>query len=353
MTTTTAPGAAATPLTGRHPAGARRASARWDAICRVGLAIAGFVPGMVLAFLAYELVRQAYPSIVFNGTRFFTTNVFSPGSAYATGVEHRHGYTAVLGAHFGIANMLFGTVASSLIALVIAVPVSVGGAILLVERLPRRLQSPLGIFLELLAGIPSVVFGFWGVETFGPVLARDIYKPVASLGIPWLKGPVAANGQGLLTASLVLAVMIVPIIAATTRELVRSVPQTAREGALAMGLTRSEGVRLVTMPMVRSGVVAASLLGWGRALGETIAVLLISGYNLTAFPHSLFGTFTTMAATIAGFLDSAVQDPTGMAVHALAQVGLVLLVLTIITNFAGRFITRRFTGGALPVGRGV
>lgn len=308
---------------------------------------------MALVFLAYELIRQAYPSILFNGTSFFTTKVFSPGSAYATGVEVHNGYKAVKGAHFGILTLMWGTLVSSLIALAIAVPVSVGGAILLVERLPRRLQGPLGVFLELLAGIPSVVFGLWGLATLGPVLARDVYKPVASLGIPWFDRAIAPTGQGLLTASLVLCVMIIPIIAATTRELIRSVPQTTREGAVALGLTRSESVRLVTVPFIRTGVLAAALLGWGRALGETIAVLLISGYNLNGYPQSIFAAFTTMAATIAGFLDGAIQDPTGMAVHALAEVGLVLLFVTVVTNFAGRLITRRLATPGLPIGRGV
>jgi len=334
-----------------HPGRLRR-GARWDLAARTGLSVAGFVPGLVLAFLLYQLIREAYPSVVFSGTHFFTGKIFSIGSGYASSVEVHNGYKASAGAHYGILPLLWGTLISSVIALALAIPVSVGGAILLVERLPARVQQPLGVFLELLAGIPSVVFGLWGVVTFGPLLARDVYKPIASLGIPWLS-TYTATGQGLLTASLVLAAMVVPIIAATTRELVRSVPATTKEGAWALGLTRSETVKAVTWPSIRSGVLAASLLGWGRALGETMAVLMISGYKLDAYPHSLFDTFTTMAATVAGFLDSALQDPTGMAVHALAEVGIVLLVVVLVTNFLGRLITRRSTTVALPVGRGV
>ncbi|MGH9078186.1 MAG: phosphate ABC transporter permease subunit PstC, partial [Acidimicrobiales bacterium] len=325
----------------------------WDVGARAGLAVAALVPGLLLAFLAYQLVKQAYPSIVFNGTHFFTTNVFSPGSPYATGVQVHHGYQALKGARFGILPLLWGTLVSSVLALAIALPVSVGGAIFLVERLPRRLEGPLGIVLEMLAGIPSIVFGLWGVVTLGPVLARDVYKPISSLGIPWLTGAIAPTGQGLLTASLVLAVMIVPIVAATTRELIRSVPDTSREGAVALGLTRSEAVRLVTLPAVRTGVLAAALLGWGRALGETIAVLLISSDNFNGYPQSIFATFTTMAAGIASFLDGAIQDPTGMALHALAEVALVLLAVTLLTNFAGRLIAARLGGIGLPVGRGI
>lgn len=339
--------------TEERAARAQRRSSRWDRGTRAGLAAAAFVPALALAFLAYQLAREAYPSIVFNGLHFFTTKVFSPGRAYATGVEVHNGYKALSGARFGILPLLWGTLMSSLIALALALPVSVGGAIFLVERLPRRLQGLLGVFLELLAGIPSVVFGLWGVATFGPLLARDVEKPVASLGLPWLSGVVAPTGQGLLTASVVLAVMIVPIVAATTRELVGAVPATAREGAVALGLTRSESVRLVTLPYIRTGVMAAALLGWGRAVGETIAVLLISGDILNTYPHSLFATFTTMAATIAGLLDSALQDSTGMAVRALAEVGLVLLAVTVVTNFVGRRLSRRLAGPGLPVGRGV
>jgi phosphate transport system permease protein len=122
---------------------------------------------------------------------------------------------------------------------------------------------------------------------------------------------------------------------------------------VALGLTPSESVRLVTIPFVRTGIVAASFLGWGRALGETIAILLISGSNTTAYPASIFGPFATMASTIAGLLDAALGDSTKMAVHVLAEVGLVLLAVTLITNFAGRLIAGRFGGGALPVGRGI
>jgi phosphate transport system permease protein len=241
---------------------------------------------------------------------------------------------------------------SSLIALAIALPVSVGGALLLVEKVPRRLQGGLGVFLELLAGIPSVIFGLWGVYAFGPTLSRTVYKWIAALHIPWMRGA-TGNGQGLLTASLVLAVMIIPIIASITRELIRSVPAAAKEGAFALGLTPSEAVRVVTFPYIRTGVIAASILGWARALGETIAVLIISGNFLNNYPHSIFNPFSTMAGTIAAILDGALTDSTGMAVHALAEVGLVLLLITMITNFGGRLLTRRFGEAGMPVGRGI
>ncbi len=322
-----------------------------DNLVRAVLGVAAVLPAAALVFLAYEMVKEAYPSIVFNGWSFFTTKGFSIGQSYSAGplIDH-HGYKAPAGAHFGVLVMLYGTLVSSLIALAVALPIAVGGAILLVERLPRRLQSGLGIFLELLAGIPSVVFGLWGYLTFGPFVSGNLYRWIADLHIPWLRGAINPM-QGVLTASLVLAAMIIPIIASTTRELIRSVPDLSKEGAIALGLTPSETVRLVTLPFVRTGIVAAAILGWARALGETIAVLIISGVSLTSFPHSIFDTFATMAASIGAILDSALTSP--LAVNALAEVGLVLLAITLITNFVGRIITSRLAGPGLPVGRGI
>ena len=321
-------------------------------VVRAFLVLAAVIPTAVLVFLAYQMVKSAYPAIVFNGWRFFTTKNFTMGNLYSPATVVHHGYRAAHGASYGVLPLLFGTVVSSLIALLIAVPVSVGGAILLVERLPRRAQGPLGIFLDLLAGIPSVIFGLWGVYTFGPLMSRTVYRWIADLHIPWLRGS-TGSGQGLMTASLVLAVMIIPIIAATTRELVRSVPTVAKEGAVALGMTRFETVRIVTIPFVRTGILAASILGLARALGETIAVLIISGNALNIYPHSIFDPFSTMAGTIAAILDGALTDSTGMAVHALAEVGLVLLVVTLLANLGGRLLTNRFSTAGLPVGRGI
>ena len=338
----------------RLPARARRRLelTRTDRIAGGILTVAGIAPVAGLAFLAYEMFKSAYPAIVFNGWGFFTGKVFSLGNLYGGADEVRHGYHAASGAHYGILPLIFGTLVCSLIALAIALPVSVGGAILLVEKIPQRFQYSLGVFLDLLAGIPSVIFGLWGLYTLGPLLARNVYPLLADLHIPWIKRPVG-SGQGLLTASVVLAVMVIPIIASITRELVRSVPTTAKEGAIGLGLTSSEMVRVVTLPYIRTGVIAATILGWGRALGETIAVLIISGNFLNAYPHSLFAPFSTMAATIASFLDGALTDSTKMGIHSLAELGLVLLAITLITNFGGRLLTRRFADTGLPVGRGV
>jgi len=323
-----------------------------DRVVQSLLAVAALLPAAALVFLAYEMIKEAYPAIVFNGWTFFTHKTFALGQAYSTAPPVvRHGYKALPGTSFGVLLMVFGTVVSSLLALIVALPIAVGGAILLVERMPARLSNILGVFLELLAGIPSVVFGLWGYLTFGPWISGWLYPAIASLGIPWFKGPIANPSQGVATASLVLAAMIIPIIASTTRELIRSVPELSKEGATALGLTPSESVRLVTLPFIRTGIVAAAILGWARALGETIAVLIISGVNLSGFPHTIFSTFTTMAASIADLLDTALTQPLG--VNALAEVGLTLLAITLVTNFVGRIITSRLAGPGLPVGRGI
>lgn len=323
-----------------------------DRVVRGILLVAAVLPTAALIFIAVRMFTSAWPAIVFNGWRFFTGRQFTLGNTYGTTFEVRHGYKALHGASFGVGPLLFGTLVSSLIALLLAVPVAVLGAIVLVEKMPARLQGSLGIFLELLAGIPSVIFGLWGLYTFGPLLSRTVDKWIAWFGIPWLSGP-TRTGQGVLSASVVLAVMIVPIIASITRELVRSVPPLSKEGAAALGLTTSETVRIVTLPYIKTGIIAAAILGWARALGETIAVLIISGNAVNTYPHSIFDGFTTMAATIAAFLDSALTDPTQMGVHSLAEVGLILLAVTLLTNFGGRLVARRFSDAGLPVGRGV
>jgi phosphate transport system permease protein len=312
---------------------------RTDRVIRSVLMVAGIIPAAALVFLAYQMVRQAWPAFSANGLHFFTSTTFNLGNG---GYGHSHA------ASFGVLALLFGTVVSSVIALVIAVPVSVGGALLLVERLPQRLQNPLGVFLELLAGIPSVVYGLWGYFTLGPFFSHNIFQWLSDLGIPWLNG--SPEAHGLLTASIVLAVMIIPIIASTTRELIRSVPPMTKEGAVALGLTSAESIRFVTIPYIRTGVVAASILGWARALGETIAVLIISNGQVV-IPHHVYDPFSTMAAEIASDVDDAFTQPA--LLHTLAEIGLVLLVITMLTNFGGRLLTRRFTGVALPVGAGL
>ncbi|MGD0833121.1 MAG: phosphate ABC transporter permease subunit PstC [Candidatus Dormibacteria bacterium] len=315
--------------------------------------VAAVIPVAALALIIVIMVVQAIPAIIYSGLTFFTSTTFSIGHLYATTLTTHNGVSAPQDASYGALVFIVGTLATSVIAICLAVPISVGGVLMLSEWIPERLQGFLSTFVDLLAGIPSVVFGLWGITIFGPFAAAHIYPTISHLGrfIPFLKGPVGF-GEGLLTASLVLALMVIPIVASTTRELVKRVPVLAKEGALALGMTRYETVRVVTIPYIRSGIIAATLLGWGRALGETIAVLLIVG-DLTLLPHSIFASTSTIAATIASTLDSAFTDYTHMALSALAELGVLLLVISLATNLAGRLIVRRVSTDALPVGRGI
>ncbi len=324
-----------------------------DRVLRVISGVASAVPMFILGVIAVVMFITALPSIIFSGLSFFTGSVFNFGNLYATTTITHNGVQAPPHAVYGVLPLIVGTLATSIIALVLAVPISVGGVLMLSEIIPRRIADSMAVFLELLAGIPSVVFGLWGVAVFGPFLAAHVFPVLTGIGhvIPFFKGPVG-EGQGLLTASLVLAVMIIPIVASTTRELLRRVPILAKEGALALGMTRYETVRVVTIPYIRTGIVAASLLGWARALGETIAVLLIIG-DIYSIPSNAYGNTSTIAAWIASTLDGAFGDTTGAGIHALAELGLLLLAISLITNFAGRLVVRKVSGGVLPVGRGV
>jgi phosphate transport system permease protein len=248
-------------------------------------------------------------------------------------------------------------VASSAIALLVAVPVSIGAAFLITERLPKGLGAAVGVVLELLAGIPSVVVGLWGALTFGPFVAHHIAPAIARNApdvpvLSYLRGN-TGNGEGMLVSGLVLAVMIIPIIATSTRDLIRQVPVLPREGATALGMSDAECARRVTLPWVSSGVIGAVVLGLGRALGETMAIAMVSGAELGAMPANIYSTMTTIAATVVSQLDSAMTDSTGFATRTLAEVSLVLMLITLVTNMAARALVRRTSGTALPVGRGV
>lgn len=339
------------------PGASPRSGRRWrvSPLRAAGL-LAALVPLAALLFVLLTLIGQALPAIGFNGLHFFYRSGWRLGNSYGTpttagGVAH------FPGTYYGAWPLIAGTLESSLIALVVGVPVAVGAALAVTERLPRRLASGIGFFLELLAGVPSVVIGLWGALTLGPVIAHDI-APVIAGNVPdvpvlnVLRGS-TGNGEGLLTSGLILALMIIPIVAATTRDLLRQVPILPREGAQALGLSDWEVTRHVTLPWISSGIVGAVVLGLGRALGETMAVAMVSGVSLEATAHNLYGAMTTISATIVSQLDSALTDATGFAVRTLAEAGLVLMLITLAVNVAARLLVRRVAGIALPVGRGV
>ena len=314
------------------------------------------IPLLALVFVLGTLIIEALPAIRLNGLHFFTASEWNPGNLYGNN-EVSNGVPHPVGAYYGALAMIVGTLASSAIALIIAVPVSIGAALAIVERLPKRTASAVGMVLELLAGIPSVVVGLWGAMTFGPFIAHHV-APVIARNAPnvpvlnYFRGD-TGNGEGMLVSGLVLAVMIIPIIASTCRDLIRQVPSLPREGAIALGMSDWECARRVTLPWVSSGIVGAVVLGLGRALGETMAVAMVSGAELGAMPTNIYSTMTTIAATVVSQLDSALTDSTNFAVKALAEASLVLMVITLLTNMLARALVRRASGTALPVGRGI
>jgi phosphate transport system permease protein len=340
----------------------RRAPGRGRRVRRGGLAVrwaggvSAVIPLLALVFVLATLVIEAVPAIKVNGLHFFTGTSWNPGNTYGDTVV-THGVAHPAGADYGALPLIVGTLASSAIALIVAVPVSIGAAFAVTQRLPRRLASAVSMVIELLAGIPSVVVGLWGAMTFGPFVAHHIAPLIArnAPNVPilnYFRGN-TGNGEGMLVSGLVLAVMIIPIIASTCRDLIRQVPSLPREGATALGMSDWECARKVTLPWVSSGIVGAVVLGLGRALGETMAVAMVSGAELGAMPNNIYSTMTTIAATVVSQLDSALTDSTNFAVKTLAEVSLVLMVITLLTNVAARALVRRASGTALPVGRGV
>ncbi len=317
---------------------------------------AAVVPGLALAGVLVALLVEAIPAIRGNGLGFFTRSSWEPGNFYNPPVTIGV-VTRPAGASYGAWPLIVGTLESSLVAIVVAVPVAFGTAMVVVWKLPRRLSAGIGFCLEMLAGIPSVVFGLWAALTLGPFLSRHVF-PFVSRHTPdvpplsFFHGP-AGSGEGLATSGLVLAVMVVPIIASTSRDLLRQVPRGTEEGAVALGMTDLEVARTVSIPWVRTGVLGACVLGLARALGETMAVAMASGVVLGTIPHDAYATFGTIASVIVSQLDSALTDGTGFAVRTLAELGLVLMGMSLLVNVAARLLVRRSSSVALPVGRGI
>ncbi len=295
-----------------------------DRIYRAALtALALTLPLLLLAFLG-ELVTNAWPSIERFGLRFAWTSVWDP----VAGV-------------FGAAPMIFGTLASSFLALLLGVPLALGVAIYLTEFSPKWLRQPIAFLVELLAAIPSVVYGLWGVYVLIPFLRADVVPPLrAVLGwTPFFRG--VFYGNSLLAGGVILAIMVVPYISAVSREVLLAVPTTQREAALAMGATRWEAVWTAVIPYGRAGLIGAVMLGLGRALGETMAVTLVIG-NRHDIGMSVLQPAYTMAAAIANEFSEAT---TNLYLAALFEVGLVLFVITVVVNALARLLIWRVARG--------
>jgi phosphate ABC transporter permease protein PstC len=241
------------------------------------------------------------------------------------------------------ASLVVGTLITSVIALVIGVPVAVATALYLTELCPLRARAPLGMLVDLLAAVPSVVYGLWGVWVLGPKLL-PVEKWIANTFsfIPFIGGGADAITPGnIFIAGLILAIMILPIVSAISREVLRTVPPEHKEAALALGATRWEMIRMSILPYSRSGITGGAMLGLGRAIGETIAVVVVIG-DAPVIPKHLFSQGYTLAAVIANEFNEA----TGLHRSALFAAGLVLFVLTLVVNIVARFFVARAGRGS-------
>jgi phosphate transport system permease protein len=290
---------------------------------RVFLGVTAAFAALIIAGLgamAAEMAVASLPTLGTFGLGFLVGAVWDPVHAV-----------------FGALPFIYGTVASSLLALAIAVPVSLGVAVYLSELAPEWQRGPLGFLIELLAAVPSIVYGLWGAFALAPWLRSSVEPFLANtLGfLPLFSGP--QQGFGLLAGGIVLSIMILPTIASVSREVLRAVPSSLREGALALGATPTEVVWLSVLPFARSGLVGAVLLGLGRALGETMAITLVIG-NRAEISASLFAPSYTMASVIANEFTEATNE---LHLSALAEMGLVLLFVTVLLNALARLLVAR------------
>jgi phosphate transport system permease protein len=286
------------------------------------LAVLASGQALILGLIAFFLFRAGYPAFQKFGLRFLTTSIWDP-----------------VAGEFGAAPVIFGTLVSALLAILIAMPLSVGVALFLNELAPRRIATAAGFLVEMLAAIPSVVYGLWGIFVLAPWL-RTVVEPVLgkTLGfLPLFQGP--PYGVGMLAAGIVLAIMITPTISSLSREVFRAIPRAQREGALALGATRWEMIRISVLKSAWPGVFGATILGLGRALGETMAVTMVIG-NRSEISASLFAPGQTMASLIA---NEYAEATAGLHLAALAEIGLALFAVTFAVNSLARVLIWRVT----------
>lgn len=314
------------------PVARLQGAATGDRIFRILLTAAALAIPVLLGFLVFELWSGSRPAIAKFGTDFLTTSTWDP-----------------VADQFGALPLIFGTLVSSLIALVIAVPLSIGVAIFLTEFAPGPIRRPIGFIVELLAAIPSVVYGLWGIFFLIPLLRTTLFPFLRdTLGfIPLFQGTI--YGNSMLAAGIILAIMIMPYIMSVTREVLATVPGSQREAALALGATRWEAAWTAVVPYARSGIVGAIILGLGRALGETMAVTMLIG-NRHEIAASLFAPGYTMAAAIANEFTEASTD---MHFAALAYVALVLFGVTVVVNALARLLIWKVSKGRPSGGAGL
>lgn len=301
------------------------------------IATASFLPLSLLLLIVF-LVLYSWPAIQFNQFDFLWTNDWNLGNLYGNPVSV-HGQQIMPGARYGIWFLVVGTIVSSVLAMLIAMPIAIGSAYFLSEGVRKSWAGPLSLFVDLLAAVPSVVYGLWGYALLVPLFGQTIFPFMVKTFsfVPFLNGS-AGSGYGLLTAAFVLAVMIIPLISATLREAIQMTEPALKEAGLSLGLNRLEVFWHITLPKLKTVLIGVGILALGRALGETMAVLMVSGNALNYLPNNIYAPISTMAAFIASQLDSALQDPTNMAVEALSEIALVLLLITIVVNITARLM---------------
>jgi phosphate transport system permease protein len=295
-----------------------------DLIFKVAMTFCGFAVLGILGLIIYELVLRSLPSWHAFGLKFFARSAWDP-----------------VNEQFGALPFVYGTVVSSLLALIISVPLSIGVAVFTTEMCPRVLRAPLSFFVELLAAIPSVIYGLWAIFVLIPILSHYV-QPFLARTLGWtslFEGP--PFGYSMLAAGIILAVMIIPIVSSISREVFMVVPQHQREAALALGATRWEMIRIGVLRNARAGIVGAIILGLGRALGETMAVTMVIG-NRPEIAKSLFAPGYTMASVLANEFSEATGN---IYLSALVEIGLALFLVTIIVNALARLLVWSVTRG--------
>jgi len=295
-----------------------------DALFGWTMRLCGVAVVALLGLIVYELVQGSQLSWHAFGWKFFGQSEWNP-------VEDQ----------FGALPFIYGTIVSSVLSLVIAVPLSVGVAVFITEMCPVWLRGALSFTTELLAAIPSVIYGLWAIFMLVP-LVRNYAEPFLGRTLGWtglFTGP--PYGIGMLAAGIILAIMIIPIISSITREVLTVVPQHQREGVLALGATRWEMIRMGVLRNARAGIVGAIILGLGRALGETMAVTMVIG-NRPEIAKSLFAPGYTMASVLANEFSEATGD---LYLSALVEIGLALFLVTIVVNALARIMVWSVTRG--------
>jgi phosphate transport system permease protein len=316
-----------------EPARAReagRGAARTDAYFAGGVAVAAAGSVVTLAALAVLLLYDAWPAVLRYGPAFLTTTDWDP-----------------VAEHFGAFHFVYGTLVTSLVALVLATPIGVGVALFVAEYAPRWLGDPVSFVVELLAVIPSIIYGLWGFFVLAPLMRGSVEPALKdTIGVIPVVGGLFAGpprGKDMLVAGVILAIMILPTIVAISREVFRAVPDTQREGMLALGATKWETIRNAVLPYARGGIAGAAGLGLARALGETMAVTMVIGNSSASITGSLLNPGYTMASAIANQFTEADKE---IYFSAIVEVALVLLLVATAVNLLSRLLVWRFAGDA-------